>query len=519
MVSIYNPSYPGPVYCGPCFWSDKWDPLSYGRDIDFSKPFFEQFFEHRYRVPRITLANANSVNSEYSNQSEDNKNCYMVVATGTSEDCMYGNWNQGSKSCVDCWAMNECEMMYESLNCRKCYRCLFLEDSLETTESYFCRDCRGCSNCFGCMGLRNKSYHWFNAPVLKEEYEKRLSEIQWTSQVIEELRAKFRDFAIRLPSKYYHGSQNINSTGDYISNNKNIQVSSNCRRSENLKHGQDAWEARDCMDMTETLDNEMDYEMEGAGWGSHCIASAKSWWNNNILYSELNFNCNDIFGCLALRKKSYCILNKQYSPEEYKELKGKLIEHMKRNGEWGEFFPAAISPFPYNDSLAQSYFPLSKEQVQSHGWKWHEPDFREYKITLPHQKLPVTIKETSDAIVGEVIGCSSQDSEEEKKKYLRCATAFRLHPAELEFYKRLNIPIPHKCFPCRLQDRLNYRNPRKLWPRRCQCSGAKSENEVYTNTAKHQHGEGSCPNEFETSYSPDRKEIVYCEQCYNSEVV
>ena len=39
----------------------------------------------------------------------------------------------------------------------------------------------------------------------------------------------------------------------------------------------------------------------------------------------------------------------------------------------------------------------------------------------------------------------------------------------------------------------------------------------YQNTAKHQH-DGQCPNEFETSYAPERPEIVYCEACYNAEV-
>ncbi len=27
-----------------------------------------------------------------------------------------------------------------------------------------------------------------------------------------------------------------------------------------------------------------------------------------------------------------------------------------------------------------------------------------------------------------------------------------------------------------------------------------------------------CQNEFETSYAPDRPEIVYCERCYQQEV-
>jgi hypothetical protein len=29
--------------------------------------------------------------------------------------------------------------------------------------------------------------------------------------------------------------------------------------------------------------------------------------------------------------------------------------------ERGEFFPVSISPFPYNDTVAHEYFPLSKE--------------------------------------------------------------------------------------------------------------------------------------------------------------
>ncbi len=57
-----------------------------------------------------------------------------------------------------------------------------------------------------------------------------------------------------------------------------------------------------------------------------------------------------------------------------------------------------------------------------------------------------------------------------------------------------------------------------MWHRKCQCAGAKSENGVYANTSKHDHGDNHCPNEFETSYAPGRPEIVYCEQCYNSEV-
>ena len=42
---------------------------------------------------------------------------------------------------------------------------------------------------------------------------------------------------------------------------------------------------------------------------------------------------------------------------------------------------------------------------------------------------------------------------------------------------------------------------------------------VYKNTIKHTHGDEPCQNEFETAISDERKEIVYCEKCYQAEFV
>ena len=507
MVSIYNPSYSGPVYCHDCWWSDKWDPFDYGQDFDFSKPFFEQFFEFRFKIPRVALANSNSINSEYTNQSENNKNCYMTVATNGSEDCMFGNWNQQSKNCVDCWSVIDCEIMYESLNGRTSYKCFFVDDCVESNEMYFCRDCRRCNNCFGCAGLRGKSYCWFNEQLTKEEYQKRFSEVSFAYEDLEDIKKQAYELWQKHPRKYCQGTKSVNTTGECISSNKNVRYGFNVRRSENTSYSQDAWEERDCMDLTEALDNELDYEMEGAGWGANCISMAKSWYNSNSYYSELNYNNHDIFGCMSLRNKSYCIFNKQYTEEEYKILKEKIIAHMKKTGEWGEFFPANNSPFPYNDSLAMDYFPLAKDEVLARGLKWYDRDARDYRVTLRHRDLPSKISYVNDSILKEIISCNSQDSESDKASHLRCSTAFRLHPEELQFYRRFNLPIPHKCSACRLQERLARRNPRKLWHRQCMCD-----------KKNHSHGEAKCKNEFETSYSPDRKEIVYCEQCYNIEV-
>ena len=41
-ISMYHQDTIFPVYCRECWYSDKWDPLFYGQDYDFSKSFFEQ---------------------------------------------------------------------------------------------------------------------------------------------------------------------------------------------------------------------------------------------------------------------------------------------------------------------------------------------------------------------------------------------------------------------------------------------------------------------------------------------
>ena len=89
-----------------------------------------------------------------------------------------------------------------------------------------------------------------------------------------------------------------------------------------------------------------------------------------------NPSCSDIFGCVGLRSTNYCILNKQYSKEEYKTMIPKVIAHMNempytdskgKTYTYGEFFPAELSPFAYNESLAQEYYPLDKATAEEQG--------------------------------------------------------------------------------------------------------------------------------------------------------
>lgn len=251
MVSIYNSEYPGPVYCQPCWWSDKWDPYAYGQEFDFSKPFFEQFQEFRLKVPHVAMANWISVNSEYTNQSLDNKNCYMCVSTSYCENCLYGYWNQKARECVDCYNVFQSEFLYESLNSVNCSHSAYLEDCNDSIGSYFLKDCRGCTSCFGCYGLRNKSYYWKNEQLMRGEYQKRISEFIFSRENIRKEREALRELAKKYPHKNYHGKNVINSVGDYIQDTKNAHMVFNSHETENLRYSQDAWWGKDSMDVTE----------------------------------------------------------------------------------------------------------------------------------------------------------------------------------------------------------------------------------------------------------------------------
>jgi len=212
-----------------------------------------------------------------------------------------------------------------------------------------------------------------------------------------------------------------------------------------------------------------------------------------------------------MRDKQYCILNKQYTEEEYEELLPKIIKHMNempyvdkkgRKYVYGDFYPSEISQFSYNETSAQEFFPMKKEETEAAGFLWKESKDKNYKITVESKDLPDSILDVKEDIISQIIGCGHKGECNEQ-----CATAFRIIPQELQFYKSHNLPLPRLCPNCRHGQRVQNRNPVKLWHRQCMCD------------KNHPHHAGKCTNEFETSYSPDRKEIVYCEQCYQAEVL
>jgi hypothetical protein len=384
-------------------------------------------------------------------------------------------------------------------------------------------------SCFGCVNLRGKNYHFFNEPLSKEEYQKKVQEYKLhTRKGVERAKKETADFWKKFPNRNLHGVKNLNSDGVYVTGSRNVHNSFLIREGENLRYCQYLQEApapKDCMDYSGWgAGAEMVYEAVSTG---SSVQNVKfSWLTQETIHdTEYTMACNtseNIFGCVGLRKKSYCILNKQYTKEEYKELVPKIkehmnsmpyVDHMGRVYKYGEFFPSEMSPWAYNETIAQEYFPLTKEEAISKGYRWRDPDTKDYKPTMSAEDIPDDITKVDDSITKEVLECAHKMNCNQG-----CTKAFRILHNELQFYKKIGAPLPVLCPACRTMERLKMRLGIKLYDARCMCAGSKSLDSEYSNLASHLHGETPCENEFKTGYEPASGEIVYCEQCYQQEV-
>src|SRR3989344_2667006 len=287
IISMYSTDKPFPVYCSPCWWSDKWDSTQYGVDYNFKETFFSQFQKLFNKVPRPALIASN---------------------------------------------------------------------------------CKNCQDCIGCVGLRGQKYNIFNRPYSKEEYIKKRNELLSNGHNgFEEINKKFQALKLTVPHIYSTFIQSINFSGNHVMHSKDVKDCFDIKRCKDTSYcirmidGKDVYDANYCEFM------ELCYEYIGFWKTNQTNFSNTCGDSNNLTYADFCSGSSNLFGCIGLRSKHYYILNKQYRKEEYEMLIPKIIQSMNdmpyvdRKGrayKYGEFFPSELSPFCYNETVAQEYFPL-----------------------------------------------------------------------------------------------------------------------------------------------------------------
>ena len=486
MLAQFPPDSPYTVYHHEAWYGNTWNGTDYGQDYDFSRPFFEQFGELLKKVPLLGQNVLAVQNCEYLTQCGYSRNCYFTIEADHNQDSMFGYRIFYNKNIVDCLEVVKSERCYECIDCENCFQLQYSQLCVQCSDSAFLYDCRSCSNCFGCTGLRKKQFCIFNQQLTQEEYKQRLASLNTSSfQHLQAASAQFEQLKLAQIRKAMIGQQNENVQGNYIFESKDSSDCFNIRGCRDCHHCQVIRDAKDCQDYFVFGDKaEKIFYSQCCGDSiqnlRYCLDCFSGCFDLTYCYQCMQ-TASHCFGCVGVKKEEYCILNKKYSKEDYEQMIPKIMDHMKQTEEWGQFFPSYLSPYAYNETAAQDYFPLTKDQATSLGLRWKDDlPFTVGKETLTWDQVPEDITQVDDSICDAVLACTITGKN------------YRITKQELLFYRAMKIPLPRIHLHERHRRRMERRNPRHLWDRQC----------------------AKCSTAIQTTYDPERPERVYCEECY-----
>lgn len=482
ILSYLPPGADSVVYSLDEWLSDDWDAVSYGRDYDPNRPFFEQFLELRRAVPQPGMAVQFSEHSDYVNNTSYCKNCYLIAGCNYAEECLYGTFLNNSVGCVDSCFVHHCQYCYDCLDCSECYRLQHCWNCFGCSDSMLLHSCRSSKNCFGSVNLVRKEYVFFNEQLTREDYEQRLRLLRLdTTTGRQAALARFEAHRVQYPYRSQLGEMNEQASGNMINQSRRCFECFDATALEDCAHCIWFHKATDSLDCYSWgLSAELCYECVAVGSQavrnlccSNCFAST------DVLYSHQLRSCKDCFGCASLRRKQYCVLNRQYSRVDYEALVSEIIKNMIADGEWGEFFPPSVSPLAYNDSAGADYFPLSEKEAIARGFRWRPVEEQPRTSAVP--SAPDSIADVPDEICDTPLICRAS------------GRPFRVTSAELRYYRNYGIPLPQYHWEERHRARIARRLPWTLWERECE----------------------RCHMALSTAFSPERQEIVYCEKCWS----
>ena len=503
VICKYEPSVPFVVYCHECWWSDAWEALDQETIVDFSKPFLEQFNKLFHETPILGLS-IDSVTGQLSpfvNHCDQAKNCYMIYYSSINEDSMYGFYLVNNKSVLNSAVSFDSELCFDNMNSFKNYKVFGSSGNVtKSLDCFFLRDCDNCQNCFASVNLRNKKYIFFNEQLTKEEYQTKISQIDLGSlSTYTRLKREAQEHYKNFPARAVYEDFSQNCTGSYVFESKNCKECFDVNQSQDSKYLMlmKLGSVKDCYDYTDWGYNaELICDCIVVGDN---VSNIKFCWyvyqnSSNMEYSALCVGCKDCFGCVGLKKKQYCILNKQYTKEEYFKLREEIVEHMNivpfldKKGliyKYGEYFPMEFSSYPYNNSFANLFFPKTKTEIINEGLAWYETEDKKYPITLSAINLPDNIRDAKDEIIKEVISCNN------------CKKAYKITQQELDLSRKLNVPLPHECPFCRINDKINkWVSQMKQVDRLC----------------------SKCKIRLRTHLKKEDAENILCKKCYQQEV-
>lgn len=485
LISVFPPEFPGSVVSLNYWWSDEWDARSWGREFDFTRPFFEQFGELFHAAPLPSSMVNNCENCEYNAYCAVSRNCYLCQSSAESENVCYTYGPTRCRDSMECHNIADCELCYEVIHGGHCYDVQESKNVEHCRESAFLLNCRNCRNCFMCANLRNAQYCFRNKQLTRAAYEQAIAPFQMMTRTTRrELREEFFATAAEQPYPALWEGMNEDATGNYIFNSKGIANGFDIQDGEDIAHGSRLYSVKTAADADFVFQGEELYQFLSGNRPSRCRFSFSIYDGSyDVEYSaSCASGCHHLFGCVGLRRAAHCIFNCEYRPEEFHKLRARIIAHMQETGEWGHFFPPSLSPFPYNDTVAQDFYPLTEEDARQRGFQWTDHPPEEQRSAAAAAPLPEDSREATEDILRAVYCCE------------QCQRAYKIQGLELQLAQKLFTSLPLRCFDCRYRERLSRLEPLTLFERSCT----------------------KCSAPITTALSPERPEPVLCEKCYHA---
>ena len=481
IVSVYDPQSPGQIVDVDYAFSDEFNALQYGKELNVQESFFSQWKKLSETVPRPAIAtDDNSENCTWCSYDLEFKNCYATFGGVSNENLLFCDMCINSKHSVDSGNITKSEWCYDSVSCFQCantYYSAFCESSYDIA---FCFGCKNVSNSFGCYNIQNKKYCFFNQQLTKDQYEEYMKKIDLGNRAVSDAywQKKVKDL---WANAYLSANVNFNSEralGDELINCKDTYGIS-VFTAERLYNTFDASFAKDscyittcntieksvnCLRCINAYENKMCIACEG------CV---------DMEYCENCVSCEHCFGCIGLNHKKFCIFNVEYSEEEYWKKLDEIKSAMFIRGEYGEFFPYFTSLFAYNTSHADVFFPLEKEEVEKLQSRWYV--FSKNNQTSLTESVPEKLNSVGDDILQKQFICPSS------------GRLLRVVRPQLTFHKKMNVALPAEHPSVRRKKKYKLMGGLKLHKTNCV----------------------ECQIEIYTRYNPASSQKIVCGECYN----
>ena len=326
--------------------------------------------------------------------------------------------------------------------------------------------CRNCADCFWCVNLINAQYCFLNEQLTKEQYKQKIAAINLGSRKVrKEWLAAFEKHINKYPKPSVLQRQTEQVLWNLVERAKDGFM---CFEGADFEH------CRYCTDLNSHAKYCMDYSVWGE-YAERIYASITVGENasniyfsvncrpdvTNLFYCEECVMCKDCFGCVWLKNKQYCILNTQYTKDEYFLKVSQIITSMQTQWERWRFLPRKHAPFAYNESTAHTHISLSKKQALQQWYRWQDNIF---DINIWDD---VDIYDEGEDDIAKV-------SDDICKKAMRCPVSqrlFKIIPLELQFYKKYHIPLPIHHSDTRFYQNFTKRPWRDLLLRKCDKTG------------------------------------------------